>query len=161
METPCFAQTLQTIIADSITRFQIIHLFAWNDNCKDDPNGLAHHLGFQKGVVNRPLRSNNCLPIPIRSKSQRNGSASDEVKGRALVYGDICWLVYVDMISFYIWWSIDPNHPILGFKMLVNESLGAYQKIEVLWADLKVQPYPNCLTRSLSQETKLKKLAIS
>lgn len=73
---------------------------SWNDHCKDDPNSLAHHLGFKHGWwTTTLLRSNNCLPIPIRSKSQRNGSvSSDEVKGRELIYiyiyGDIS-LVYV------------------------------------------------------------------
>ena len=58
--------------------------------------------------------------------------------------------------------EVPNNNPILGFKYVSERAkLGVYHKIEVDWADLNVQPYPNSLTRTLSQETKLKTLAIS
>lgn len=93
---------------------------SWNDHCKDDPNSLAHHLGFKHGWwTTTLLRSNNCLPIPIRSKSQRNGSvSSDEVKGRELIYIYIYMVTYLwymlHMISFYtlesiIGWMVTKN----------------------------------------------------
>ena len=66
--------------------------------CKDDPNSLAHHLGFNMGGE-PPLSSGRttvCLFPSDQRVSEMGRSASDEVKGREVdIYIYICMVTYL------------------------------------------------------------------